>query len=115
MAKPSGGDEWKWGLGILLAGVLYYQLAGRGKGNALLIPDSLEGRIDRVVEALNGAFGQWWVNVAFDALQAHVVRTMPGLAGLVNAVYRAELAYRGYVNAGVAKKQAAMGFALGRG
>lgn len=115
MAKPSGGDEWKWGLGILFAGFLYYQLSGKGRDNALLIPDALEDRIDHVVEALNGAFGQRWVNVALNALQAHIVQTMPGLAGLVNAVYRAELAYRGYSNAGVAKKQAAMRFALSRG
>lgn len=115
MAKRGGNDPWIIGLGaIVVGGLLYYSYAGKGKDNALLIPDALENRIDRVIDTLNRAFGQRWVNAGISALQAHIVRTMPGVAGLVNAVYRAELQYRQYANAGAAKKQAALGYAGSR-
>jgi hypothetical protein len=114
MAKRGGDEKWMIGLGAAFVGVfLYYSYAGKGKDNALLIPDALENRLDHLVDALNRAFGQSWVNAGMSTLQTHIAHTMPGLAGLVNAVYRAELQYRQYAKAGARKRQAAIGYASG--
>jgi hypothetical protein len=86
--------------------LLAYLLGGREKNNSLLIPDTIEDRIDRVVAALNQKFGKHWVNLALNFLQQQMELTMPGAAALVNAVYRAEQYYGG--QAGAFKKQAAL-------
>jgi len=112
MAKQGGNDAWMFGLGVIAVGCfLYYSRAGKGEDNALLIPDALENRLDQVVDALNRAFGPKWVNVGMSTLHSYLMRTMPGVGGLVEAVYRVELEYRQYVNAGAAKRQAAIRYA----
>lgn len=105
MAKRGGGDAGKLLLLLGGAALLVYLLGGRGKDDSLLLPDSIEDRIDRVVAALNQRFGKRWVDVALDVLQHQVQLAMPGAAALVSAVYRAERYYAG--RAGAVKKQAA--------
>jgi hypothetical protein len=73
------------------AGLFYYLRAGLGKRDASLIPDSVEGRIDKVVEALNQKFGKRWVNRGVSALQAGLSVVLPTpLIGLVEVVHRVE-------------------------
>ena len=116
MAKRGGDDGWVLGA-LLLAGVgtlVYaYTKSGRGENNSPLILDAIEDPIDRVVAALNQIVGRNWVNYGLDYLQARIERTMPGVAGLVNAVLWAEQAYRQTPGAGSAKKQAALRLARG--
>lgn len=113
MAKKGGGDGGWALLGLLLAAVgLIYLKTGRGEDDSSLIPNTLEGKIDLVVAALNQRFGHQWVNLGLDILQAHIERTVPQVAALVNAVYSAEQAYRHIPKAGYAKKQAAIRMAL---
>lgn len=113
MAKRGGGDGWIWGV-VLFAGAaaLYaYTKTGRGTENSPLLPDAVEGPIDRVVESLNRAFGDRWVTLGLNAVQSYIERTMPAAVWLVNAVYRAEQGYG--PKAGAAKKQAAKRLARG--
>jgi hypothetical protein len=107
MARRGGGDEALKVVGAVAVGaLLLWLISGRGKNNSLFIPDAIEDRIDRLVEVFNGAFGQRWVDAGLNALQAHIERTMPQLAALVNAVYWVEKQYRFYPNAGATKKAA---------
>jgi hypothetical protein len=114
MAKR-GGDN---GLLILGASLLVGWVAlswlktGRGENNSPLIPDAIEDPIDRVVATLNNIFGQRWVTAGLNALQAQLQVAMPGVAGLVDAVYQAEQNY-GYLT-GAGKKQVAVRYAYGR-
>jgi hypothetical protein len=112
-AKGGGNGGWGFLGGILVVVGLIYLKTGRGENDAPLIPNSLEGKIDLVVAALNQQFGHQWVGVALDALQAHIERTVPQVAALVNAVQAAEKAYRNIPNAGSAKKQYALQIARG--
>ena len=114
MAKRGGGNEWlAVGLTVLVGWVaLSYLKTGRGTNNSPLLPDTIEDPIDRVVGALNNIFGQRWVTAGLNALQAQLQVAMPGVAGLVDAVYRAEQNY-GHLT-GAAKKQAAQRYAYGR-
>jgi hypothetical protein len=108
MAKKGGGGGWAllgFGSAVIL---LAYLTSGRGEENSPIIPDSLEDKIDLVVDRLNKKFGSQWVTFGLDVLQAHLQRTVPQAAWLVNAVYSAEQAY-GYIQkAGATKKQAAL-------
>ncbi|MDI1444857.1 hypothetical protein [Polyangium sp. 6x1] len=67
---------------------LYYLLAGAGKDkNAALIPDSIEDRLDMVVESLNETFGKSWGRYAISALK----KALPApLVALVQFVHAAE-------------------------
>lgn len=111
MARRGGGGSDALSV-LLLTGLaaltLIYLRTGRAQTNSPLLPDSIEDRIDRVVAALNGAFGPAWVNFGLNALQAQIERTMPGVAVLVGAVYRVEQAYGRAPRAGAIKKQAAL-------
>jgi hypothetical protein len=117
MAKRGGGGGLAAFVGVVaITGALYYLVAGRGNANALLIPDALENRIDRVVAALNQKFGGAWVEVRLDQLQAYIQQAAPGLATLVEVVYGVERQFKGQRNLGTVKKQAAVKLAkrLGR-
>jgi hypothetical protein len=115
MGKRKSDDGW-WKLLLLLfaVGGLYYTQAGRGEENdAALIPNSLEGQIDRVVAELNKQFGKRWVDWGMDALRLHLRKVLPpqvvALVGVVSAV---ELASRRTPMTSYAKKQAAIQRAL---
>jgi len=108
MARRGSDGAAKIAGAVLLGVALVYLVTGRGRNNSLYIPDALEDRIDRLVDALNGAFGQRWVDYGLDALQAHIERTMPQLAALTRVVYWAERQYRFHSHAGAAKKTAVL-------
>jgi hypothetical protein len=115
MAKK-GGDDWWILLLLVLAGgtALYYIQAGRGEENdAALIPNNLEGQIDRVVAALNKQFGKRWVDWGMDALVSHLQKVLPPQAvALVGVVSAVELASRRTPMTSYAKRQAAIQRAL---
>lgn len=111
MARKGGDDVFKVVSALFLGVALLYLVAAKGKNNSMLIPDALEDRVDRLIDALNRAFGQRWVDHGLNALQAHIERTMPQLAVLVKVVYWAEQRYRVYPKAGAAKKAAILGAA----
>jgi hypothetical protein len=115
MAKKGGGDDGWAFLGLLLAaGGLYYLLAGRGEENdAALIPNTLEGRIDFLIEALNKQFGKRWVDKGLDVLKSQLEQRLPPLmVALVSVVYAVEQASRFRAMSGYDKKQAALQMAL---
>lgn len=73
------------------AGLLYYLRAGLGGKDASLIPESIEGRIDKVISALNRKYGKRWVNRGVSALQVGLSAVLPApLVGLVELVHRVE-------------------------
>ena len=89
MALTKGEMQVIGAIGTVAAGIgLYYLLAGAGKEkNAALIPDSIEGRLDMVVEYLNDTFGKSWGRYAISALQ----QALPApLVALVRFAYAAE-------------------------
>lgn len=76
------------GLGTLL---LHYFTSGVGEADALFIPNSIEARVDRVVEALNQRFGKRWVNSAVSTLRAGLATVLPApLVAMVDVVHRVE-------------------------
>jgi hypothetical protein len=115
MAKKGGND----GLILLLLALaggaaLYYIQAGRGEENdAALIPNNLEGQIDRVVAELNKRFGKRWVDRGMDVLVSHLQKVLPphvvALVGIVSAV---ELESRRRPMTSYDKQQAAVQRAL---
>lgn len=115
MGQKKGDDGW-WKLLLLMLAVggLYYTQAGRGEENdAALIPNSLEGRIDRVVAALNKQFGKRWVDWGMDALRSHLQKVLPSqVVALVEVVSAVELASRRTPMTSYAKQQAAIQGAL---
>ena len=82
------------GLGVLALGALglHYLTSGVGSENdAPFIPNSIEGRIDKVVEALNRTFGKRWVNQGLATLRRGLASVLPApLVALVDAVHVAE-------------------------
>jgi hypothetical protein len=92
MGKGKGGEGLVLvGLGLLvLAGLVYYSETGQGENDSALIPNSLEGRIDFVVAALNRRFGKQWINMGFEVLKSYLEKTQPSLAALVSAVVQVE-------------------------
>lgn len=111
MGKRTSDDGW-WKLLLLLlaAGGLYYTQVGLGKENdAALIPNNLEGQIDRVVAELNKRFGKHWVDWGMDALRSHLQKVLPpqvvALVGVISAV---ELVSRRTQLTSYAKRQAAV-------
>lgn len=112
MAKKGSSDN--WGLLALLgvvvgAVILHYTQTGRGDENdAPLIPDSLEGKIDRVVAELNTRFGKRWVDAGLDTLMAHLQRTLPPpVVAVANAVFEVEQMSRYVRMSSPQKRQAA--------
>jgi hypothetical protein len=75
------------GAGAVMYG-LYYLLSGAGsEQNAALIPDSIEDKLDMVVERLNKKFGKAWGQYAIALLE----QALPGpLVALVQFVHEAE-------------------------
>lgn len=107
MAKNGGGG---WVVVVLLAALgIAYLSTGRGEQNSPLIPDSIEGKIDLVVKALNDHFGHQWVNYGLDALQSYLQRAFPQVAAFVYVVYEVEQLSKNNFNAmgGPAKQQLA--------
>lgn len=100
MGKRKSDDGWGAFVMLLLAAVgaiaLYYTQVGRGEeSDAALIPNSLEGRIDLVVAALNKQFGKRWIDWSMDALKSYLQRTLPAtLVTLVDVVSTVELMSR---------------------
>jgi hypothetical protein len=117
MAKKGGGD---WLILLLLALVggaaLYYIQDGRGEENdAALIPNNLEGQIDRVVAELNKQFGKRWVDWGMDALRSYLQKVLPPpLVALVNVVTAVEQMSRSRPMNSYTKQQTAVQMALAR-
>lgn len=108
MAKKGDGEGWAL-LGFLIAALgLIYLKTGRGEDDSPLIPNTLEGKIDLVVAALNRHFGHQWVNLGLNVLQTHLERTVPQVAALVNAIYEVEKISRYVQMTGPEKRQAAV-------
>lgn len=98
MARMTAGGKLLTGLGLsAVVGLLYYVVAGAGsERNAALIPDSIEARLDKVVDTLNRQYGKQWVAFALSALQEGLSKLLPAhLVALVAAVYKAEQAHWG--------------------
>jgi len=118
--KGGGGDDWGKVLGIVIgvgigAIAVYYLTAGRGEvDNAALIPDDLEGRIDFVVEALNGQFGKLWVDRGLDAVEIYLKGILPWqVVALIGVIYQVEqLSKTRYMNS-QAKKETAIKWVRG--
>jgi hypothetical protein len=113
MGKKGGGDGWgPWALlGVVVGAVaLHYAQTGRGdENNAPLIPDSLEGKIDRVVEELNRRFGKRWVGAGLDAVMAHLQRTLPPPVVVVaNVIFQVEQMSRYVRMTNLGKRQTAI-------
>lgn len=83
--------EETFGAGLLVVGgglLLYYLKAGAGsEKNAALIPDTIEKKLDMVVDKLNRKFNKRWGNLTIAALSAALPKE---LVGLVNSVVTAE-------------------------
>lgn len=72
-------------------GLLYYLKSGSAEADASLIPNSIEQRLDRLVETLNQRFGKQWVTEALGTLQAGLEKILPApLVALVEVVHRVE-------------------------
>jgi len=116
--RKSDGDKL---LGILLlglgAGLLYYLKTGLDReNNAALIPDSLEGRIDRVVGALNARFGKNWGAWSAEMLKLYLQNTLPQpLVKLVNVVSAVEQETKWEYMASNTKRQRALTMATAQG
>lgn len=98
-------------VGLVGCAALYYLMAGAGsEKNAALIPDSIEARLDTVVDALNDQFGKQWVDFGIAVLQAGLAKILPpALVALVAAVYKSEQAY--WRHSGACKRRHAIRFA----
>lgn len=115
MSKGSG-NGWLWvGLTLLaLAGIVYYSETGQGENNSTLIPDSLEGRIDFLVGALNQRFGKRWLDAGVEAIRHYLATAHPSLLALTEVIIRVELASRGqFMMSSYNKQQMAVRFARG--
>ena len=116
--RKSDGDKL---LGILLlglgVGILYYLKNGLDReNNAALIPDSIEGRIDRVVGALNARFGKNWGAWSAEMLKLYLQNTLPQpLVKLVNVVSAVEQEAKWVHMASNIKRQRALTMANARG
>ncbi|MEK6335593.1 MAG: hypothetical protein AABM67_11635 [Acidobacteriota bacterium] len=79
MAKKKNNDGW-WIAGLVVAGLglLYYAQTGPGKENdSALIPNTLEGKIDALIDALNERFGKRWVDRGVNFLK-YSLQNAPG-------------------------------------
>lgn len=100
-------------LGFLLIGLgavcLYYLKAGTGQGNnAALLPDSLEDRIDRLVDTLNAKVGKNWGNWGAAFLKSYLQNVLPPtVVALVDVVYAVEQEGKRTRMTGQAKRQLA--------
>ena len=94
MAKKQSNEGWWVGLLFAAAGVafLYYAQTGFGKENdSALIPNTLEGKIDRLIAALNTKFGKDWVDIGAGVLKYSLQTALPEpLVALVDVVVAVE-------------------------
>lgn len=72
-----------------------YLKTGVGAQKSPFLPDVVEDKIDALVGWLNKKYGRRWVQRGLSTLQHAVEVGMPGLAGVLNAVFAAEQATRG--------------------
>ena len=72
-----------------------YLKTGAGAKKSPFLPEAIEDRIDNLVGWLNKRFGKRWVQRGLTTLQHAVELGMPGLAGVMNAVFAAEQATHG--------------------
>lgn len=93
MAKKKGNDGW-WIAGLLLLGGLglYYLQTGLGKQNdSALIPNTVEGKIDALILALNNRFGKRWIDLGLAFLKYNLQNTLPpALVTLIDVVAKVE-------------------------
>jgi hypothetical protein len=97
MTRKSNNEGW-WIAGLLLAGLgLYYLQTGLGTQNdAVLVPNTLEGKIDTLVAALNERFGKDWVNVGLNLLKHSLQNELPSpLVNLIGVVALVENTSKG--------------------
>lgn len=96
MGRKRSGDDWINFLIVLGIGVgavaLYYTQTGVGKENdSALIPNTLEGKIDRLIAVLNTKFGKGWVDMGAGVLKYSLQSALPEpLVTLVDIVVAAE-------------------------
>lgn len=90
--RKTNHTGWILAGGAALAALLYYVKEGAGSAqDAALIPDSIEEKLDRVVDALNERFGKRWVDRGLAALERGLSSVLPTpLVALVSAVHQAE-------------------------
>ena len=83
---------------MVAGGFLYYTQTGVGEENdSALIPNSLEGKIDALVTALNNRFGKGWVDVGISVLKYYVQGTLPtSFVNLVDIVAMVENTSKGW-------------------
>ncbi len=93
MTKKKGNEGWLIA-GLLVAGLglLYYVQTGVGKQNdSALLPNTLEGKIDALIAALNDRFGKRWVDLGVAALKYYLQNALPAsLVTLVDVVAAVE-------------------------
>lgn len=92
MSKKNRDDWWIGGLVLVGLGVLYYMQTGMGKErDSALLSNTLEGKIDMLIAALNERFGKRWVDYGVDVLNHYVQTTLPmSVVGLVGVVANVE-------------------------
>lgn len=81
--------------GVVVAGglLLHYLTSGVGEDDASLIPNAIEDRLDRVVDALNRRFGKQWVQYGIDTLRSGLASMLPQpMVQLVSVVHQVEQA-----------------------
>lgn len=81
--------------GVVVVGglLLHYLTSGVGEDDASLIPNAIEDRLDRVVDALNRRFGKQWVQYGIDTLRSGLASLLPQpMVQLVSVVQQVEQA-----------------------
>lgn len=104
-------------LGAVAAGAagffaIHYLLSGTREKSAVLIPDSVERRLDIAVRWLDQQFGRQWVDRGLAVIRGALSQAMPGVAALAEVVYQAELLGRQHRWTGHQKRRHAMRHAL---
>lgn len=111
MAKKMGNDGWGWiaGLLVVAVGLMYYARTGLGKeNNSALIPETLEGKIDALIAALNERFGKRWVDSGLGVLKYYVQSILPAsFVTLVDVVATVENMSKGRMTTGYEKQRMA--------
>lgn len=73
--------------------LLHYLTSGVGEDDASLIPNAIEDRLDRIVDALNRRFGKQWVQYGIDTLRSGLASVLPQpMVQLVSVVHQVEQA-----------------------
>jgi hypothetical protein len=116
--KMSDGDKLLVGVSVGLGLIgLYYLTAGYDQeNNAALIPDSLENRIDHLVNTLNANVGKEWGYEVAETLKVILRRALPAhLVALVDVVYAVERESLRVRMASETKRRRALAIATARG